>query len=58
MPFAALLMAACGSQLAYALTMLSASVNGKILWTKAEYLGAAAMPVAWLAFALVFADFA
>ncbi|QIN84353.1 diguanylate cyclase [Rubrobacter tropicus] len=58
MPFAALMMAACGSKLAYALMMLSASVNGKIFWTKAEYLGAAAMPVAWLAFALVFADFA
>ncbi len=51
-PFALLMLAGCQWKLAYALEMGAADLPAKVLWAKVGYLGLAALPLAWLAFAL------
>ncbi len=50
--FTLLMLAVAVWSMAYAMELASADLPGKIFWSKLEYLGIVAVPVAWLAFAL------
>lgn len=52
LPLALLMLAAAEWSLGYAFELASPGLAGKLLWAKIEYLGIAAIPLTWIAFAL------
>ncbi len=50
--FAAVMLAAAEWSLAYAAELASPTFSGKLFWARVQYLGIAAMPPLWFAFAL------
>ena len=50
--FALVMMAACEWKLSHALEMGANALSSQVFWSKAAYLGAVALPPAWLSLAL------
>jgi PAS domain S-box-containing protein len=52
-PFVLSMLAAAEWSLAYALSLVSPSLAGKVFWIKVRYIGIVTVPTAWLTFALL-----